>query len=566
MTGLFATVLSNTLVACILAAAAWLAARCRRPALAHVLWILVLLKLCTPPLFRVQLGWLVPVPVAMPAVERSAAPEVVPAVNDAVAVLVAPAQAAAPVLPPIDLGTLLLLLWLAGSVLILVLIATRTRRLCALLGHARKAPQNLGSELTILCRRLGIRRAPELAMVNGRVTPMLWASPWRARILLPAAMCAQMSASGMRALLAHELAHWKRRDHQVRWLELACGVVFWWHPLLWCARRGLRSAEEDCCDAWVVWALPDGCRAYAEALVQTVQFLSSGAGPLPMAATGIGPVQDLNRRLTMIMKEATPRSLSRLGRVLVLVTAASVLPTLPAFAQDPERRTWENAQKELPEHPEQVKEAFDKMLRHHQELVKLGRHDEAKAVQLKMKQLGGWITDQERQDPEQKKPQGIGVRDDVFDALKKGVMALRERGDEQAAATLLYLMEEMAAKKQRSNGAADVWRKDELTKADKYKQQVDRDVKAEKRKQPASDRDADVTREKRKQAGADVEKRWINDQELARVEAEKAELPTRKEGPDQRVEELARQVERLTRLVEQLAGRLEDEKKVRSIR
>ena len=59
-------------------------------------------------------------------------------------------------------------------------------------------------------------------------------------------------------LLVHELAHVRRGDHAVRLFELAVTVLFWWLPTVWWARRALHDAEEQCCDAWVTWAFPEG--------------------------------------------------------------------------------------------------------------------------------------------------------------------------------------------------------------------------------------------------------------------------------------------------------------------
>src|SRR5436305_1835939 len=68
----------NTLFALLPAAAAFLAARRRRPALAHALWLLVLLKLLTPPLLPATLHLprlaLAPRPHAAPIVSTTAAP------------------------------------------------------------------------------------------------------------------------------------------------------------------------------------------------------------------------------------------------------------------------------------------------------------------------------------------------------------------------------------------------------------------------------------------------------------------------------------------------------------
>src|SRR5262249_20361945 len=51
-------VLSNVVVAALLAVLAWCVDRvCRRPALTHALWLLVLIKLVTPPFVTVPMPW-----------------------------------------------------------------------------------------------------------------------------------------------------------------------------------------------------------------------------------------------------------------------------------------------------------------------------------------------------------------------------------------------------------------------------------------------------------------------------------------------------------------------------
>ena len=106
------------------------------------------------------------------------------------------------------------------------------------------------------------------------VSPMLWSFGPTRRLLLPAELLARLTANQQSTLLAHELAHLRRRDHWVRYLELAVVCLYWWCPLVWWARRQLHEAEEECCDAWVVWALPHLTRDYALALVETLDFFA----------------------------------------------------------------------------------------------------------------------------------------------------------------------------------------------------------------------------------------------------------------------------------------------------
>jgi BlaR1 peptidase M56 len=122
----------------------------------------------------------------------------------------------------------------------------------------------------------------------------------------------------------------------VRALEFLAMGLYWWHPVVWYARRELREAEEQCCDAWVVATLPGAGRAYASALLDTLDFLSAAPPAVPLLASGLGQVSDLKRRLTMIMRGTTPRALGWRGALTVLALGALLLPVLPtrAPAQD----------------------------------------------------------------------------------------------------------------------------------------------------------------------------------------------------------------------------------------
>jgi len=71
----------------------------------------------------------------------------------------------------------------------------------------------------------------------------------RAQLLWPARLLEGMPAGWQRAVLAHELAHLKRRDHWVGWLQLAAACLWWWYPLFWYVRGQLRREAELACDA-----------------------------------------------------------------------------------------------------------------------------------------------------------------------------------------------------------------------------------------------------------------------------------------------------------------------------
>lgn len=354
--------LSNAVQVVLLAVlAAVVGVVCRRPAFTHRLWLLVLLKLVTPPILPVPILWsqgqeamenatsaagkeaVVAVALAEPAgedgqmefppwAEEDASPDPNGTVVLEAKVPPQEPREPTPALLSASLMELLGPIWLLGSLVWFVWTGWNIYCFQRLLAHARPARADLQAESDQLARRMGLPRMPGVWLVPGAVSPMVWAVGGPARLLFPARLLDRLDAGQRATLLAHELAHLKRRDHWVRWLELLVLGLFWWHPVAWWGRRELHEAEEQCCDAWVLWAITGASRSYAMALLQTVAFFSPDRSRLPAAASGIGQVPHLRRRLTMIMQGTTPRSLSWAGCVGVLALGL-LLPVLPVQGQ-----------------------------------------------------------------------------------------------------------------------------------------------------------------------------------------------------------------------------------------
>ena len=221
-------------------------------------------------------------------------------------------------------------LWLAGTAAVLGWTLARTlrfhRSLLSASEPARPEVQRLARDVA---RRLGLAAAPAVYATRAQLSPMVWWAGGKVQVLIPSTLLAEMDGSELRCILAHELAHVRRRDHVVRWLEWLACAAFWWNPVAWWARRRLRASEELCCDALAVAATETEPRTYAGALLRVIDFISKtpAPGPLTFASTidRCGRASRLERRFRVIMTNRTSTPTPRWLRVALRCGAVCLL-------------------------------------------------------------------------------------------------------------------------------------------------------------------------------------------------------------------------------------------------
>jgi beta-lactamase regulating signal transducer with metallopeptidase domain len=345
MTPVLWWLLENALVSAVLAAAVTLLCRPlrRRPAVRHALWVVVLVKMLTPPV--VAWPWSVPILRETPDQAGFAGASA----GELESVQAGPDSLAPGALDfiPIDSATLahplvaepswtasvwgsawvppaLFAVWLAGGAIAGALQLRRIRRHWPLVRRGTAAPESLAAEVRQLGARLGVRPVPAL-VVRGIASPCVWCLGWL-RLLWPERLAGAAHVAAYRGVIAHELAHVKRRDHWVAWLELAAGVVAWWNPVFWYVRRQLREAAEMACDAAALGVLADDARReYAEAFLE-LSILTEAAAPAPVLGVGAGPRRSFERRFTMMLSDRVSPGMSRRWLVAVGLLAAVALP------------------------------------------------------------------------------------------------------------------------------------------------------------------------------------------------------------------------------------------------
>ena len=327
--------LSNSCIAAALALLAYsVHRRGRHPLLAHALWLGVLLKLVTPPVFTVPL---LPYPAAAPAVDLAA---VGPAMSELSPADLTPAVAGADLeaqpasAPTPSVRVLVGWAWLIGSALVLVGSLLRTLRFqLTMIRGTRVACETVHALAEEVARGHGLHRCPEVRVTAARVTPFVWQFWGRVRVVLPEGLARSLPTAELRLVLAHELAHVRRKDHWVRWVEWLAAVTFWWNPLTWWSQRNLRASEELACDALVLSTFRPQPKRYASSLLSVAEFLSTEGVRPPRVATPMSRGGELESRLTMIITDRLPRT-PRWVVSAALALGAAFLPLSVAYAQD----------------------------------------------------------------------------------------------------------------------------------------------------------------------------------------------------------------------------------------
>lgn len=145
------------------------------------------------------------------------------------------------------------------------------------------SPQDWSHSVRDLAARLGITSS--LRILTSALTEVPAVVGWlRPAIVVPASALAGLPAAYLDAVLAHELAHLRRRDYLVNGLQCALEVLLFYHPAVWWVSHQVRREREHCCDDEAAAACGD-VQVYARALV-SLEELRSERMRLALGATG----------------------------------------------------------------------------------------------------------------------------------------------------------------------------------------------------------------------------------------------------------------------------------------
>ena len=224
-------------------------------------------------------------------------------------------------------ATWLLITYIAGVWLMLVRLAIRAMsdRRARRQANVISAPQFV-EPLDRLCRQWRIRHVPLLTESSTVAVPRL-AGLIRPVIVLPSAALTGLSRDEAEMILAHELAHLRRGDLWVNFLQRLAEAVLFFNPSVWLLSHRVSRFREYCCDDLVCRATSRPSIDYARLLVGLAESVAPRRftnEPRFLAATGERP-SELRHRLARLLGEPISEPLPVTRRGLMIAASVTVL-------------------------------------------------------------------------------------------------------------------------------------------------------------------------------------------------------------------------------------------------
>jgi beta-lactamase regulating signal transducer with metallopeptidase domain len=236
-----------------------------------------------------------------------------------------------------DAGRLatLMLAWAFGALLSALWVLRQIISLRSWKRRMRRRYTSASTELEALVAQLATRmrvRTPRLHIVSDLAGPLVFSNT----VLLPA-WAEGLDRTQQTAMLAHELAHLRRRDPVWRLLQRIALIPLFFHPLAWLAVRRLEGLAETLCDRAAVES-SGSPRALAECLAECLARQTERRNPIFAVAMAehsggiVGRVRQLLETSPMTFA-AIPKSL-RWGAALLVLIGLIALPGVMIVARN----------------------------------------------------------------------------------------------------------------------------------------------------------------------------------------------------------------------------------------
>ena len=326
--------LQATILALVVLGILWIGRRWS-PALRYAFMMLALCKFVIPPMLSLPTGLLNRIQPQQWAESAPPLRYVVPVAQSVLSPVgnVQPRDMqaisqASPPKPSLTANGRLLLLHLSGALLILAVAAAQKIRLGQLASRATTAQAPaLAETYDSLCRSMKLIRKPRLLISSDNQAPITFGA-WKPVVMLPQALVSALPLPEIRVILGHELAHNRRRDPWMGWLQVIISAIWWFNPVYWLLSRSIRGVREDCCDDMVLASGLASREVYCRTLLKAARAALENKVVMRTAFAYLSKSLPLRRRLKRIMSARFIRApkLAMAGTLMIIALALVLLP------------------------------------------------------------------------------------------------------------------------------------------------------------------------------------------------------------------------------------------------
>lgn len=181
--------------------------------------------------------------------------------------------------------TILLIVWLAGSIAVLAYSAVRNVRFYRTLRKARKPAEGLTAAIPVY-----VVDCIDSPCLFGVFRPAIYLTDF-------AADDSQRSAY----VIEHELSHYRHRDNIWAIVRVVCCAMYWFNPLVWLAAYLSRQDSELACDSAVIKKIGSDHRFdYGRTLLDMVNVRYSPAAVILTSTTMSSGAKSIRERISTI--------------------------------------------------------------------------------------------------------------------------------------------------------------------------------------------------------------------------------------------------------------------------
>jgi len=304
--------------------------RRKRPSLRYALWTAASMKFLVPFSLLVGLGAIVPKTLPIRTGPHESIYSVLQAADqpfDRLRPIASSDRHPGSIKPFLALlPEFLLAVWLSGTMTVLIVWYLRWLQVSATLRKGALA--ECGREVEALRKLESESNRPRrISVVLSRdmMEPGIF-GVFRPILLWPEQLTVRLEDEHVRAILAHELAHVRRRDNLTAAIHMLVEALFWFNPIVWWMESRLVRERERACDEEVVEAA-GGPEVYAESLLKACRFCLES----PLACVSGIAGADLRNRIIRITTQQRGARISLTQKAILAAAAMAVLAVPMSF-------------------------------------------------------------------------------------------------------------------------------------------------------------------------------------------------------------------------------------------